>query len=375
MPDETSHYSRHRLASLLVDGVPSMLAYWDKDMRCRYANQAYVRWFGTDPHHLLGRSIQDLMGPELFALNEPFIRGALQGREQTFERIVPGPDGTKRFAIAHYVPDVVDGVVLGFMVQVTQITQLKDAEQAVQREQVLRVEMEERARALAASERERTEMMGLLAHEVRQPLNNANAALQAAAAALSAAGFQTPLELNRARVVINQVAASIDNTLAVMTMLGRAQPIVQIESDLDLVVSLAVADLPESTRARVRVDRCTAARTAQMDPTLMRLALRNLLANAAKFSPAPGEITVRLLDSDDPLALVIEVCDRGPGLDEQARSRLFQRGGRGAHPESGLGLGLYIVRRVMELHGGTVDVAGATTTGSCLRLTLPQGRL
>lgn len=112
----------------VVDHVPAMLAYWDKDLLCRFANQAYQRWFGKDPATLLGTSIRDLLGPELFALNEPYINGALRGEEQTFERIVPGPDGTQRHSLASYIPDKVDGAVVGFLVQVTEVTKLKEAE-------------------------------------------------------------------------------------------------------------------------------------------------------------------------------------------------------------------------------------------------------
>ena len=50
---------------------------------------------------------------KLFALNEPYIRAALNGEKQVFERVVPGPDGTKRHSLATYVPDVVDGTVMG----------------------------------------------------------------------------------------------------------------------------------------------------------------------------------------------------------------------------------------------------------------------
>jgi len=81
LPDP-SYYAR-----LLVDHVPSMLAYWDRDTRCRFANRAFERWFGAEPDRLVGTSIRDTLGPELFALNEPCIQAALRGEGQTFERI------------------------------------------------------------------------------------------------------------------------------------------------------------------------------------------------------------------------------------------------------------------------------------------------
>ncbi len=133
---DTAHHIR-----LLVDQVPSMLAYWDRDLRCRFANRAYERWFGVNPDSLIGTSIRDLLGPELFALNEPHIRAVLRGEEQLFERIVPGPGGIKRHSLASYLPDIVDGEVAGFMVQVTEVTKLKETEAA------LRAEAAERERA------------------------------------------------------------------------------------------------------------------------------------------------------------------------------------------------------------------------------------
>jgi len=117
----------------LMDHLPSMLAYWDANLRCRFANRAYERWFGVDPVALIGRSLRDLLGPELFSLNEPHICGALRGETQTFERIVPGPDGVQRHSLAHYIPHRVNNVVVGFLVEITETTLLKKADAALKR--------------------------------------------------------------------------------------------------------------------------------------------------------------------------------------------------------------------------------------------------
>lgn len=126
----------------LVDHVPTMLAYWGVDLRCKFANRAYEHWFGLRPENLIGMSIRELLGPELFALNEPYIQGALRGETQLFERVVPGPDGVNRHALASYVPDLVDGQIVGFIAQVTEVTLLKETEAA------LRHQIEEKARSL-----------------------------------------------------------------------------------------------------------------------------------------------------------------------------------------------------------------------------------
>jgi len=83
---------------------------------------------------------------------------------------------------------------------------------------------------------------------------------------------------------------------------------------------------------------------------------------------------VRVTDSDAPLALLIDVSDIGTGIPPVLVSRLFTRGARGREGNSahGLGLGLYIVERVMSLHQGTVEVVRTGSDGTTMRLTITQ---
>ena len=284
---------------LLVDRVPSMLAYWDRDLKCRYANRAYETWFGVNPDHLLGTSLRDLLGPELFAMNEPHMRKALAGERQVFERIVPGPGGVQRPALAEYIPDVVDGEVRGFMVQVTNLTELKETQDALKREAQLRARIEEDAARLKTLLQERTEMLDVLAHEVRQPLNNASAALQSAQTSLRTKTDDFASEqVVRAQEVLVEVLSSIDNTLSVATLLASPDPIHREDTDIETLIAVAIADMPAAEQGRIRVDRQTATRTALMDMSLMRLALRNLLSNALKFSPRESAVDLQVTDTD-----------------------------------------------------------------------------
>lgn len=360
---------------LVVDSVPTMLAYWDQDMNCRFANRAYETWFGVNPDNLIGTSIRDLLGPELFAKNEPHIRKALAGERQVFERIVPGPDGVQRPSLAEYIPHVVDGVVRGFMVQVTNLTELKETQAALKREGQLRVQIEEHAAKLQALLQERTEMLDVLAHEVRQPLNNASAALQSAHSSLQTHGDDFASEkVVQAQVVLGKVLSSLDNTLAVASLLARPDPIHRDDADIATLIAVVIADMPAAERSRIQVHHDTSTRTALMDMSLMRLALRNLLSNALKFSPRESDVQVCVADSDEPPALRIEVSDAGNGIAPALVSRLFTRGARVGEGSSvrGLGLGLYIVERVMSLHEGSVEVVQTGSDGTTMRLTVPQ---
>jgi PAS domain S-box-containing protein len=126
----------------LVDALPAMLAYWDRSLTCRFANAAYEKWFGVEPEKMIGRDMAEFLGP-LFALNRPFIEGALRGEAQCFEREIPDPrGGPPRHSEALYMPhiDPVDATVHGFCVLVTDVTSRK------LRELELRAAKEESAR-------------------------------------------------------------------------------------------------------------------------------------------------------------------------------------------------------------------------------------
>ena len=119
----------------VLDAVPSMLAYWDNNLKCLFANKAYEKWFGVAGSDLTGTSLSELLGPDLFAANRPHIDGVLAGKPQRFERLVPGPDGINRPSVANYLPHIFDGEVLGFVVEVNDVTEL-DAARTELRKQV-----------------------------------------------------------------------------------------------------------------------------------------------------------------------------------------------------------------------------------------------
>ncbi|WP_413208329.1 PAS domain S-box protein [Rhodospirillum sp. A1_3_36] len=114
----------------VMDAIPSMIGYWDRNHRCKIANHAYAKWFGVNPDNLVGTTIESLLGPDLFETNRPHIEGALRGEPQVFERVIPKPDGVGvRHSLAHYIPDVENGEVLGFFALVHDISEIAEGRQ------------------------------------------------------------------------------------------------------------------------------------------------------------------------------------------------------------------------------------------------------
>jgi len=121
--DNNEYYSKK-----VADTITGMLAYWDENQICRFANHAYMEWFGKDNNEMIDKiTLKELLGP-LYEKNLPYIEEAYKGNFQMFEREIPTPDGKIRSSIATYTPDIVDGKVRGIIVHVADVSYLKKIE-------------------------------------------------------------------------------------------------------------------------------------------------------------------------------------------------------------------------------------------------------
>lgn len=202
---------------------------------------------------------------------------------------------------------------------------------------------------------ERDDMLRLLTHEVEQPLNNASDALVNASSAISAVGDAAGIgtePLIRARHVLDHAIGTVNNALAVATLLPEGFAEATAETDLDTLVSLLLEDIAADQRERVVVERKATARTVHIQPVLMRLALCKLLAHGLNSSAA--KVTLTLSDVDEPPAIAFQVSEEGTGT------------------IAGPGAGLHFVRRVVALHRGQVEVIPNPPAGRIARITIPQ---
>jgi PAS domain S-box-containing protein len=127
-PRGRSGFVRREQIQHLIDELPALIAYWDKDLRNRVANAAYVEYFGLDPEEMRGMHIRDVLGSEVYRSNEPYLTAALAGQEQHFERTLVDAAGRVRHTQASYIPDVADDRVRGIFVLVTDVTPRVEAQ-------------------------------------------------------------------------------------------------------------------------------------------------------------------------------------------------------------------------------------------------------
>jgi PAS domain S-box-containing protein len=116
----------------VLDAVPPMIGYWDHNRLNRFANLAYAKAFGRPPETMAGQPMYKVLGEQLYSYALPYVDAALKGNPQVFERVVPLQDGSVRYHLGKFLPDIgVDGTVNGFYALISDITDIVESRQAL----------------------------------------------------------------------------------------------------------------------------------------------------------------------------------------------------------------------------------------------------
>jgi len=230
-------------------------------------------------------------------------------------------------------------------------------------------EMAERLERLVRSERE---LLANVSHELRTPLARIRVALE-----LAAEG-----DLDKARRYLGEIGADLSELdRLVEDVLSTARldakggwSAARDPVDPAALVEEAAARFREAHRGRtLAVEAAPGLPAIPGDEALLRRLLANLLENAAKYSEAPSPVTLRARAG--PGAVVLEVQDQGIGIDQADLPRIFTpffRTDRSrARGTGGVGLGLALVKRIVEAHGGAVEVESVPERGTTVRVRLP----
>jgi PAS domain S-box-containing protein len=223
-----------------------------------------------------------------------------------------------------------------------------------QREELLRVAEAARREAETAN-RAKDEFLAMLGHELRNPLS----AVRNAVAAAQMDERSRPRALAIARRQADQLATIVDDLLDVARIMRGRVPLRKVRVALADAVQRSVEGaraLMEERGHRVDVLLPQEAIVLDADPARLEQALGNLLANAAKYTHPGG--TVAVTGRRDGADAVVEVRDDGMGIAPDVLPRIFELFAQGERSldraQGGLGIGLTLARRIVELHGGTL---------------------
>lgn len=338
------------IVTSIIEGVFTV----DRERRLRYLNPQAAALLGVDAKEAIGQFCGDVLNPQgtdqIRPCEEhcPIVHSRFRAGARATEHLMLR-NGARRTVVITSAPP-------------------SDNQQV----QVIRDETE-----VEATRRLRDAVLANISHEFRTPLSAQLASIELLLDQLPELSTEQigtlTLSLQRGTLRLTQL---IDNLLESVRIEAGEHAIRRRLVQLDEVIEQALEftqPLLAQREQGVEVELPYPMPAISGDATRLTQVFVNLLANANKFAPAGS--TIRIGGAVEPAAICVWVEDQGPGIPPQAGQSLFTRFMRstGEEPEQGgVGLGLWIVKSIVERHGGRVE-AVSDSTGTRMRVTLPRG--
>jgi len=343
---EALRESEQRLRTIL-DRAAAVVFLKDRNGRYTYVNQEVLRLSGLRPDQLIGKTEYEVFPYEVAeSMHANDLRVWQSGMPLTTEEALPNPDGAHHYIATKFLLSDSAGkpyLLCGIM---TDITRQKRTEEA-----------------LRIADRRKDIFLATLAHELRNPL----APIRHAVTLLKMPNLSAR-DADRARNIIDRqsqhMGRLLDDLLDVSRITRGSLELRKRTLDIASVIDSAVESvrpLMEGKRHTVVVEIAETPLYVEGDAVRLSQVIANLLTNAGKYTEPGGRIDVRVQSQGG--EVVVRVIDNGIGIARDVLPHIFEMFAQGKselqHAEGGLGIGLALVRGLLELHGGTIEARSA----------------
>lgn len=344
----------------LTDNVPALIAYVDRDQRFRFHNKAYEEVFGLPRAKIQGKTMLEVMGPAFYAEVREKVDEVLAGYAVRYEREQTTPSGEKREYVMSYLPrygeDAEEDKVVGFFSLGTDISELKRID------------------------RMKSEFVSTVSHELRTPLTSIRGSL-----GLISGGVAGVLP-DKVRGLVEIAKNNCERLIRLINDILDSEKIESGKMQFELgpmemlpLLEQALADnqgFAAQHKVKLVLQAPRQALHVNVDGDRLLQVMANLLSNAIKFSPAEG--TVRVLLGRHAGRVRVEVGDDGPGIPDEFRKRIFQKFSQAdssdTRQKGGTGLGLNIVKAMLERMEGSIGFDSRVNVGTTFYFELPEWR-
>jgi PAS domain S-box-containing protein len=330
--------------SAILHSTRDVVLSFDTADRVQLLNPAAERLLGISAAAAIGRPIEQLL--QFPAVLEAYRQHG--AAEQSFEATL---DNALTYLVTITTAQDEAGTRFGRVVIMRDITYLKRLDQF------------------------KSQMVQMASHDLRTPLGVAIGYLEVLKDDLKPATPFRARALQGIDAALNRMQTLVVELLDLERVESGADGL-HVRTDVGLLAAEAVAEFEEAVQARrqqLELVRPRGLPAIMGDPIRLKQAIGNLISNAVKYTPAGGTIWVRVRPEEQ--RVLIEVQDTGYGIPSEAQAKLFQRFYRiripGADNIEGTGLGLSLVKAVVEQHGGRVSAESEPGTGSTFRIWLP----
>jgi PAS domain S-box-containing protein len=358
-----------RFTREIADAIPGLVTYWDRELRCQFANRTYLERLGLPEEQVIGRTKAQLRGgAEPDGMSQRLLQ-ALEGESQLFEYQAARDPAQPRWFQVHIEPAfTADGGVQGAYMMAFDISALKDAEAALTRSNQALAHSRDEAES---ANRAKSAFVANMSHEIRTPLNGI-----LGLAYLLARDPRDEQQRDRLAKIGDagqHLLQIINDVLDLSKIEAGKLTLEETDFSLDPLLSTACDMVGERAQAKgleLVVDTDHLPQRLRGDPTRLSQMVINLLSNAVKFTDS-GWVRLKgdLLDDRDGRVLVrFDVQDTGPGIAPERQAELFNAFEQGDNTTTrrfgGTGLGLSLTRNLAAAMGGTVGVKSTPGAGS-----------
>lgn len=355
---------------LLTNALPSCISYVDKKGIYRFVNDTYCLWFGLPKEQIENRHISEVVGEKAYAHMQPHIQEVLRGKEVRTEGEMDYLFGGSRTVITNLVPHLEQGRVLGFYGLVYDITEIRKAQESLE---IALADITLKNKQLSKINNDLDSFVYTASHDLRNPVINLEGLLFALKKRLAALESE---EVNRLIDLMLTSVSKLNQTILDLTEITKAQKGLE-EAEEQISVQKKLKDIRAELAEIIR----------QADPLIqedlqvvaltyarrnLRSILYNLLTNAIKYRSPERRLEINIKTYQEGDWIVLSVQDNGLGLDEQQRQKLFTMFKRLHTHVEGTGIGLYIIKRLVENGGGRIEVSSEPNVGSTFKVYLKQ---
>jgi PAS domain S-box-containing protein len=343
-----------------LEAAPTGLTRCSRDLRYLSANWAYAEIAGLPVDQIVGRRIVDVIGSDAWEAIRPYVDRVLHGERVEYETRLPFVSAGSRQLHVVYTPEKNGEEVVGWVASISDITEFKRVEKQLQ-------EMEKMAAAgqLAAS----------LAHEINNPLSVVVNMLYL----LRSRSDHDPTStgwISIATEELARVSRIVSQSLSYYRVGIEAK-----EVDLAALIEESLKVFSDRfQRAGIAITKKIRPRTSILGfSDEIRQVVDNLLVNAVEATPRGGGLALCLRESRgwknrSELGVRLTIADNGSGIPKASLSRVFEPFFT-TKAEKGNGLGLWVVKGIVEKHGGSINIRStdaAARSGTAISIFLPS---
>ncbi|MEI8094943.1 MAG: PAS domain-containing protein [Spirochaetales bacterium] len=352
-----------RFLKTITEKIPTMIAYFDADEVCRFANDGYAFSHARRPEELLGKTISEILGENLYGQRKALIEQAKAGLPSELQATSENAHGVSAQLWIHYIPDLSGSTIQGFFVLVDDVSELRSAQAQLEAQQG-RLILNSRMAQMG-------QLLSLIAHQWRQPLTVistlvGNIQLKAQLASLDSEYLMPKL------AKIGQTVVNLSDTIDTLRLF-YAPAKQKDKADLGDLTSKALellAPVLKTETLEVRFDPPQPPLWSTVFRAELMQVIIELIGNArSALSGRSGWVSIvwSVQGSDT----VLEMSNNGGAIADNVLPKIFLPHYTSSAEGAGTGMGLHMVKVIIEDHHGGTIRASSDGDVTLFRISLP----